>query len=560
MRNPRGSEIIYQIYPSSFADSDGDGLGDLRGITGKLDYIKSLNVDAIWISPFYKSPEGMAGDGGYAVSDYRSVDPKFGTMDDFKTLLRTAHAKGLRVYTDFVLAHTAADHDWFEKSRDRVPGFENHYVWRDQPNNWKSAMGGAAWSFDPVRGQYYLHNFLESQPSLNLNDGHVQDAVLNEMKYWLDMGVDGFRLDALPFCNYDPDFRDNPLMAARDPKHKDSYREQHLIHSMNLDLTRDFMTRVKGLMDGYAGNRAMLGEVLAGQDGGRNSIPVAASFVNAPEGVDMCYTGELLNIQHYPDAACIKEILFNIEHYFPQGGHCNALSNHDKARSATRLTRELAPEHKTAAAQQMLKLLFSLRGNICLYQGEELGLPQASIPQDIRPDQIRDPIAQLKNPAKGPRDGSRTPMVWDEHAIGGGFSTANETWLPIMGAHYPLAVNSQNHDSHSTLNMLRHLTAWRKNQPALNDGATIFLDAPAPVFAFLRKSADQTVLCAFNFSDRAQTIDLRMLLDEKTRRAVGNHESLTLQPFGAEFRGDIPLPAPALKQDRPAYVPGLVPA
>jgi len=564
MRERRKAEIVYQIYPSSFADSDHDGHGDLRGITEKIPYIQSLHVDAIWISPFYKSPEGPDGDGGYAVSDYRKVDAKFGTLDDFKTLLRAAHEKGIRVYTDFVLGHTAHDHDWFAKSRDRMPGYENHYVWRDgtpdtPPNNWKSAMGGSAWTYDAKRGQWYLHHFLPSQPSLNLNDTRVQDAALDEMKFWLDMGVDGFRLDALPFYNYDPSFADNPLLPDRDPKHAGSYREQHLIHSMDHDRTRDLVAKIRGLMDGYPGNRTTLGEVLAGVHGGRNSIPVAAGFVNSPQGVHMCYTGELLNIQRYPDSACIKEILFNIEEHFPLGGHCTALSNHDKTRAATRLTRELKPDDALKATHQMLRLLFSLRGDICLYQGEELGLPQASIPEDIRPDQIRDPIVLLNNPAKPPRDGARTPMPWRGDRPHAGFS--HETpYLPVPASHYPLAVNMQANDPHSTLNMVRDLIAWRKSQPALQDGATVFLDAPAPAFAFLRKSADQTVLCAFNFSDHTLGLDLKQIMDEKTFHALGITERvITLAPFGAAFKGDKPAHAPlAQPHHQTSYVPGLV--
>src|SRR4051812_4898710 len=208
----RPSEVIYQVYPASFNDSNADGCGDIPGITKKLDYIKSLGVDSIWISPFYLSPPGPDGDGGYAVSDYRSIDPRFGTMDDFKDLLKEAHARGLRVYTDWVVAHTAIDHDWFEKSRKGDKTYKDYYVWSDgidwygkkaPPNNWKSVFGGDAWAFDDKRGQYYLHHFLKSQPALNLNKKEVQDAVLGEMKFWLDMGVDGFRIDAMPFATCD---------------------------------------------------------------------------------------------------------------------------------------------------------------------------------------------------------------------------------------------------------------------------------------------------------------------------------------------------------------------
>lgn len=211
-KETRPAEIIYQVYPASFRDSNGDGHGDLKGVTQKLDYIKGLGADAVWISPFYLSPPGPDGDGGYAVTDYRAIDPRFGDANDFKELLAEAHKRGLRIYIDFVLAHSASDHEWFEKSRRREDPYTDYYVWHDgriengqrvPPNNWKSVFGGEAWKWDQQRNQYYMHHFLPSQPKLNLNEEKVQNAVLAEMKFWLDLGVDGFRLDALPFSNHE---------------------------------------------------------------------------------------------------------------------------------------------------------------------------------------------------------------------------------------------------------------------------------------------------------------------------------------------------------------------
>jgi alpha-glucosidase len=557
------SEVIYQIYPSSFADSNGDGQGDLAGIAQRLGYVAALGVDAVWISPFYPSPPGPEGDGGYAVTDYRAVDPKFGTMDDFKKLLAEAHRQGLRVYIDFVLAHTALGHEWFGKSVAREKGFEDRYVWHDgwkdgsgnryPPNNWKSVFGGPAWEFSEERGQWYLHHFLKSQPALNLNRADVQDAILDEMKFWLDLGVDGFRLDALPFCNYDPQFRHNPWRDGKWPRPTENWDEQYFAHSICQPQTVDLVRRIRALLDTYPGGRKALGEAIAGPDGGTNSIPVAASYV-AGKGLDMCYTEALMGVHEYPSAARMREMVGQIEHHFSEGGNCNAASNHDMARSATRLTANLPEADRAAAARQLMKLFLTMPGSFCMYQGEELGLPQARIPQDIPLAKLRDAVAFTRGVAHS-RDGSRTPMPWRKGALQAAFTTSSaDPYLPIPAAHYPLAADAQESDPGSMLNETRRLLAWRKAQPALIDGSAQALPLADPALGILRENAAQSLLCLYNMSGHELRVKIGAGLDDAqlARLGIARDAEILLPAYGSRALGERPASAPGHRRAGPA--------
>jgi alpha-glucosidase len=545
------SEVIYQIYPSSFADSNGDGQGDLKGITGKLGYVARLGVDAVWISPFYPSPPGLDGDGGYAVSDYRGVDPKFGTMQDFKDLLAEAHRQGLRVYIDFVLAHTAATHEWFEKSVKREKGFEDRFVWHDgwkddrgnryPPNNWKSVFGGPAWEFSPERGQWYLHHFLKSQPALNLNRADVQDAILDEMKFWLDLGVDGFRLDALPFCNYDPQFRHNPWRDGKWPRPTENWDEQYFAHSICQPQTVDLVHRIKQLLKTYPGERKALGEAIAGRDGGGNSIPVAAEYAQGPDGLDMCYTEALMSVHEYPGATRMREMVDKIERNFSGGGNCNAASNHDMPRSASRLADKLPAKDRAPAMRQLMKLFLTMPGSFCMYQGEELGLPQASIPGDIPVAKLRDAVSFTRG-IEHSRDGARTPMPWKKGALQAAFTTAANPYLPVPAAHYALAADTQENDVSSMLNETRRLLAWRKAQPALIDGSARALPLGDPVLGIVRENARQTLLCLYNMSGGEARVKIGDgLSDEQLARiGIARDTEIVLPAYGARDFGDAP--------------------
>ena len=552
----RTAETIYQVYPASFYDSDGDGHGDLMGVTQKLDYIKSLNVDAVWISPFYLSPSGPEGDGGYAVTDYKAIDPRFGTAEDFETLLKEAHARGLRIYTDFVIAHTASDHEWFEKSRRREEPYADYYVWHDgiewegrrvPPNNWKSVFGGEAWAWDDARGQYYMHHFLKSQPKLNLNEAKVQDAVLGEMKYWLDMGVDGFRLDALTFCNNDPQFRNNPWLYGTWPNVKEAWDQQRFDHSMCQPQTVDLIARIRQLMDSYPQKKSALGETIAGPDGGWNAMAVAATYVDRDHGLDACYTDASNAISQQTPHDYLKDLFRRLQNTFPGGGHCNAIGNHDSVRTATRIGWALPEPDRPAALRQIMKLLLSMPGSVCLYQGEELGLPQARIPEDIPRDKLRDPVTV--GPAAC-RDGSRTPMPWETGKKNAGFSTSDEPYLPVPASHLDKTVRQQEFDQNSMLHFMRGLLAWRKNQPALICGEAVVLDTAAPILAFLRRSEDQTLLCVFNLDSQKASFKPSDVLDDETLAALSlkKDEVMAMDGHGSSFTGTV---SPAPQAPRP---------
>ena len=548
----RPSEVIYQIYPSSFADSNGDGIGDLRGILDKLDYVADLGVDSIWISPIFLTPEGPDGDGGYAVSNYREIDPKYGTLAEFQAVLDKAHELGLRVYTDFVLAHTSKEHEWFKKSQAREEGFEDFYVWHDglkdeagnniPPNNWKSVFGGEAWSWDDKREQWYLHHFLDSQPALNNNLEKVQDAILEEMQYWLDMGVDGFRLDALPFVNYDDSFNHNPWKDGVWPREEERWEDQYFAHSICQPQTIDFIARIRELMDSYADKKTTLGEAIAGPDGGNDSVPVASSYVDLDNGLDMCYTNALMSIFEYPDQNRMKNLIKYIEHHFPDGGNCNSASNHDIPRSASRMVENVADEFKSRAIKQLMRMFIALPGSFCMYQGEELGLTQAEIPADIPYDRLQDPVAYTKG-IEHSRDGARTPMPWDNTKKNAGFSEADKPYLPIPTKHLNMSVARQETDPHSMLNFTKHLLHWRKEQPALQKGKTYILETEEPILAFIRKSKEQVILSVFNMGDKIKTITPSDYLEKEIldELKIAKGEKIKVEAYGSNFYGARPV-------------------
>jgi alpha-glucosidase len=539
------SEVIYQVYPSSFKDNSGDGLGDLDGIREKLPYIASLNVDSIWISPIFLCPEGPEGDGGYAVSDYKKVDPKYGSNEDFIDLVEDAHKLNLRIYTDFVLGHTSWHHEWFIESVNVPEGpFGKHYVWHDgkideetgtrlPPNNWLSIFGGAGWTFNEKRNQWYFHNFLPSQPATNLNEKHVQDAILDEMKFWLDQGVDGFRLDALPHINYDPQFRDEMPLKTTNPGNRHlGWGDYYHNRVMGQQETVRFLARLRKMLDSYKSNKIALGEVLSGLEGGANSMPIAAKYVHPKRGVHVCYTGALFELQDFPTPKELTRIIETLNHYFPHGGNCNTCNNHDMPRMATSMNHSVPENMEQASVRQMIHLFTCLPGAYCMYNGEELGLPQAIIPDDLPREVLKDPVAKTLGPEFA-RDGERTPMPWHKDEKNAGFSISDDPYLPVPKSHYPLSVDVQDKDPDSTLNFIRDHFAWRKKQPALNrHGVTEALSRsskgflssgmPKGLFGLVRSCPEQTLLIFYNLTPRAMKIDPGKLIEEETRAKLKN--------------------------------------
>src|SRR5918995_1106475 len=417
----RGS-VIYQVYPRSFQDTTGDGSGDLRGIAQRVPYIASLGVDAIWLSPFFKSP--MA-DMGYDVSDYCAVDPMFGTIEDFDALIDMAHRHGLKVIIDQVLSHSSDRHPWFIESRASRTGRKSDwYVWADPkpdgtaPNNWLSIFGGPAWEWDSTRKQYYLHNFLASQPDLNFHNPDVQDALLETVRFWLERGVDGFRLDTVNFYVHDRQLRDNPklhMSKAAKAKQTNPYEYQNHLFDKTQPENLEFLKRFRALLDDY-GNRSSVGEV----GDGRRSLKTVATYTSGGDKLHMCYRFDLLG----PDfsGAYVRKRIDAFEAAVADGWICWAFSNHNVIRHVSRWTKRGGDTDATARFS--IALLACLRGSICIYQGEELGLEEA----ELALEDLRDPYGIRFWPGYKGRDGCRTPMVWDSNAPNGGFSSA-KPWL-----------------------------------------------------------------------------------------------------------------------------------
>ena len=507
---------IYQIYPRSFADSNGDGIGDLPGITAHLDYVAALGVDAIWISPFFTSP--MA-DFGYDVADYRDVDPIFGTLADFDALAAKAHSLGLKVLVDQVWAHTSDRHPWFVESRgSRTNPRADWYVWHDPkpdgspPNNWQSVFGGPAWTWDGRRGQYYLHNFLPQQPQVNGHHPHVQQAFLDIARFWLERGVDGFRLDALNFMMFDPALTDNPP-APDDNKVRtrpfDFQLHKHNQSDLNIP---HFIERVRALFDEYDA-RFTVAEV-----GGAESEREMKLYTQGQRRLNSAYGFDFL----YADAltpAVVREAVEKWPATPGLGWPSWAFENHDAPRAVSRWT---APGEARAFARMKMLLLGSLRGSPIVYYGEELGLTQVDVPFE----QLQDPEAIANWPLTLSRDGARTPMPWRSGAPALGFS-AGEPWLPVGPDHDALAVDRQEADPASMLHWTRAVLALRKAHPALRRGDLTVVRADAAMLVIERTLDGETLVCAFNMTAAPQPFAATGVLIET------GHDGERLAPFGA---------------------------
>ncbi|KPN78092.1 alpha-glucosidase [Shewanella sp. Sh95] len=493
--------VIYQVYPRSLLDTNGDGVGDLRGIITKLDYIASLNVDAIWISPFFKSP--MA-DFGYDISDYREVDPLFGSMQDFDELIEKAHQRGIKVIIDQVLSHTSDQHAWFIESREnRTNPKADWYVWADPkedgtaPNNWLAIFGGCAWEWEPRRQQYYLHNFLRSQPDINFHNPEVRQAVLDNVEFWLKKGVDGFRLDAITFCYHDEQLRDNPAKPkdkrqGRGFSEDNPYAYQYHYYNNDRPQTIQFIEELRQLINRYPG-AVTLGEVSA-----EDSLAVMAAYTKGEDRLHMAYSFELLTDDY--SATYIRQTVEALEGSIGDGWPCWAIGNHDVQRVASRWGRgKQIPD----MVKMLNAMLCSLRGSVCSYQGEELGLTEAP----IEFHELQDPFGKTFWPMFKGRDGCRTPMPWEQHADFAGFSQVTP-WLPVTSEHRALAVDVQEADPASMLHSYRQFLAWRKGYPILIEGEIEFLDAPEPLLVFVRKLGEQKLLVCFNLLDSETQLSL----------------------------------------------------
>lgn len=490
--------VIYQIYPRSFMDGSGDGIGDLRGAASRLDYLQWLGIDAIWFSPLFPSP--MV-DFGYDVSDYTDIHPDYGTLADFDVLLESAHKRGIKVLLDLVPNHTSDQHQWFiESSSSRDNPRRDWYIWKDPapngspPNNWLSYFGGPAWTFDEATGQYYLHNFAPEQPELNWRNPAVKDAMFDVVRFWLSRGVDGFRIDVIDRIIKDDLFRDNPPDPNWQPGGNPVYSLRR-IYSEGRPEIHDYMREFRGVFDEFPGT-VLIGEV---------AYDLPLEKVVDYYGVERGGHGDEL---HLPfnfglfarmwNAADIRAHVDEYDAAVPSYGWPNyVLGNHDNSRLATRIG--------PAGARLAAMLLLTLRGTPTLYYGDEIGMTDVPIPRE----KIQDP--QGKNTPGFNRDEARTPMQWD-NSPGGGFTHHPEPWLPLAADYATVNAAVQQTESDSMLLFYRRLLNYRRRTQALNNGRYYPVNAvPEDCFVYLRQYNDQTVLVALNFTGAPQLLKLPKL-------------------------------------------------
>ena len=524
--------VIYQIAVSSFADSDGDGRGDLRGIIDRLDYLggapDSLGVDAIWLTPVNTSP---LRDFGYDVADYRSIEPRFGTMDDFEELLGACHARGIRVMMDLVLNHTSDEHPWFAESRSsRENPRRDWYVWRDgyrpgkPPNRWLAVVEGSAWAYDERTGQYYYHAFLPFQPDLNWRNPEVSREMLDIARFWLDKGVDGFRLDLINFLYEDAELRDNPIRFGVRP-----YLAQRHLHDFSQPESLEAARELRRIANGY-GERALMGEVCTDRP------EDCVAFLG--DGTDRLHLSFYLDfvLQRWSAEGFRRRVDWLEANLPPHAWPCYYLSNHDLRRSYTRL----GGRHAAARARVTAAMLLTLRGTPIVYYGEELGMPESRVPERA----LDDPVGRKFRPLRVGRDGARTPMQWSDGPNAG--FTEGDPWLPVDGSYRERNVAAESADPDSLLAWYRALLILRRSTPALREGSYRALEVPRGVFAYLREAGDQRVVVALNFGNRRRTMRLpdsassagwRCLLSTHAEAGTHARSEVTLAPYEATVLG-----------------------
>jgi len=492
--------VIYQIYPRSFFDSNHDGVGDLPGVLAKLSYIADLGVDGIWLSPFFTSPMK---DAGYDVSDYRGVDPIFGTLQDFDRLVQKAQDLGLAIIIDQVISHSSDQHPWFIESRsDQHNPKADWYVWCDPlpdgcaPTNWLSVFGGPAWTWDSRRRQYYYHNFLSAQPDLNFHNPEVTAQVLTDLEFWLQKGVNGFRLDAVNHCFHDPQLRNNPpnpeaVDGTTGVRSDNPYAYQRHVYDKTRPENLDFLIRVRELIDRYPG------AVIMGEVGDDNALQTMAAYTADHNKLHMAYSFDFLTDRC--DGEFIRSKVEAIEAIMKDGWPCWAMGNHDVNRVMTRWAQGQPNQQR---AEVFMAMLLTQRGSVCLYQGEELGMEES----ELAFEDLIDPYGIAFWPEFKGRDGCRTPMLWDD-TPNAGFSRS-KPWLPVDSRQLDKAVAHQLQNNESMLHNYRDFIGWRKRHPCLLSGDISFYDGPVGVLVYERRSPVETLLIVLNLTHTEATVPL----------------------------------------------------
>jgi alpha-glucosidase len=511
--------VLYEIYPRSFQDSNNDGIGDLNGITQRLDYLKSLGVDAIWIAPMYPSPQV---DFGYDISDYQAVDPQYGTLADMDHLIAEGKQRDIRVVLDMVLNHTSDKHQWFiDSASSRTNPKHDWYVWNDgvpangpnvtayqkrfehegrvPPNNWVSGFGGSAWEWVPAVHQFYYHKFYKQQPDLNWRNPAVEKACFDAMRFWLDRGVAGFRLDAIPTLFEDPKLRDEPeaggINAQGDPNLKD-------IYTSNLSDVHGVIRRMRAMVEKYPGDRVLIGETYLPNTAALNEWYGGARHDELQLPMDMLlgFHGDHDKL----DATSFRKFINEAETQLNGSQPLFVFDNHDNVRSWDRYSND---DHNQAIARLLAAVLLTSRATALMYYGEELGMVTST---PTRKEDVKDPIGVTGWPKEKGRDGERTPMQWDD-SKNSGFSDSSSTWLPVPSNYSTVNVKSEENEPDSLLNWHKQLIAMRRDNPTLRDGKQVMLDESNPsVLSYIREgvAGHPAVVVALNFTDQPQTISI----------------------------------------------------
>jgi alpha-glucosidase len=539
--------VIYEIYPRSFQDSNGDGIGDLNGITERLDYLQALGVDAIWISPMYPSPQV---DFGYDISDYENVDPQYGTLKDFDRLVEEAKKRNIRVVLDMVLNHTSDKHKWFiESASSRTNLKRDWYVWNDgkkdpdgkpvPPNNWVSLFGGSAWEYMPQTKSFYYHKFYKQQPDLNWRNPAVEKAMFGSMQFWLDRGVAGYRLDAIPTLFEDTQLRDEPVLggtnAQGDPNLKTIYTD-------NLPEVHDVIRRMRAMVGKYPGERVLIGETYL-----PNTAELDKWYGGAKKDELQLPMDMIVGFSNKLDANLFRARISEVETQVHGSQPLLVFDNHDNIRSWERYGDGV---HNEQIAKLIATMLLTTRATALMYYGEELGMVTST---PTRVEDVRDPIGRTGWPKEKGRDGERTPMQWDASAPQAGFSTSATTWLPVAGNYKTINVATELKDPNSLLNWHKKLIAMRRTRDGLRDGGMVMLDGANPsVLSYLRTApaGGHAVVVALNMTGQPQKIALdlkeagiqqtaiKTLLTDEPSLMGATSTSITLPPF-ASWIGEV---------------------